>query len=135
MGKNLSDWPPNGIVSDHVLNPQSNFSEALLIDYKWFDAKNITPRYEFGYGMSYSSFKYGKLWLDSTFEKDSTTIQKTNEKFTEHGQGDSLYDILGTAGVEITNSGKMEAAEVAQLYVTVSGVASILSVAFLRSCF
>jgi len=118
MGKNLDDWSPNGIVSEKVTDPQSNFTEALLIDYKWFDAKNVTPRYEFGYGMSYTSFKYGSLWLDNTFEKDSTTIQKTNEKFSQHGEGDSLYDILATAGVDITNEGKMEGGEVAQLYVT-----------------
>lgn len=31
---------------------QDNFSEGLMIDYRHFDSAGITPRYEFGYGLS-----------------------------------------------------------------------------------
>lgn len=40
---------------------QSNFSEGLYIDYMPFDCWNNTPRFEFGYGLSYSSFSYSNL--------------------------------------------------------------------------
>jgi beta-glucosidase len=46
---------PNGVV------PQQNFSEGLYIDYRYFDKKNIAPRYEFGYGLSYTTFKLSSL--------------------------------------------------------------------------
>jgi len=56
----------------------------------------LTPLYPFGYGLSYTSFKYDNLKLD----KD--TINK-NESLT--------------ASINITNTGKVEGEEVVQLYI------------------
>ncbi len=36
-------------------------SRRLFIDYRHFDAKNITPRFEFGFGLSYTEFQYSDL--------------------------------------------------------------------------
>ena len=33
----------------------------LFVDYRHFDAKNITPRFEFGFGLSYTQFQYSGL--------------------------------------------------------------------------
>lgn len=122
MGKQESDWSPNGIVSDAVLEPQANFDEKLLVDYKWFDAKNITPRFEFGFGLSYSTFTFGDASISKAFKTDSTSIQPTAEKFAQDEfEGESLYDEVLEVKVEVTNSGDVDAAEVAQLYVQVSG--------------
>ncbi|KAF8417207.1 glycoside hydrolase superfamily [Tirmania nivea] len=63
IGKSLADygahaeimWDPNWEV------PQHDFTEGIYTDYKWFDKHNITPRYEFGYGMSYTSFNFSQL--------------------------------------------------------------------------
>ncbi|KAK5072030.1 hypothetical protein LTR64_004192 [Lithohypha guttulata] len=41
--------------------PQQDFTEGLLIDYRAFDANNIDPIYEFGFGLSYTSFSYSNL--------------------------------------------------------------------------
>ena len=46
------------------LAPQQNFSEGLYIDYRHFDKQNITPRFEFGYGLSYTDFKLSSLLIE-----------------------------------------------------------------------
>lgn len=45
------------------LSPQQNFSEGLYIDYRYFDKNDIAPRYEFGYGLSYTSFHLSSLLI------------------------------------------------------------------------
>lgn len=65
VGKSLEDYGkggqvlyyPNGIV------PQQNFDEGLYIDYRHFDKYNITPRYEFGFGLSYTTWSFSDLTL------------------------------------------------------------------------
>ncbi|KAI9672787.1 MAG: hypothetical protein M1831_000222 [Alyxoria varia] len=41
--------------------PQINFREGKFIDYFAFDRQNKTPIYEFGHGLSYTSFRYSNL--------------------------------------------------------------------------
>ncbi|HQU84373.1 MAG TPA: glycoside hydrolase family 3 C-terminal domain-containing protein [Pyrinomonadaceae bacterium] len=70
-----------------------DYSEGLLVGYRWFDTKKIEPLFPFGHGLSYTNFKYSALKL--TKGKDANlTIQ-----------------------FEIENTGKRDAAEVAQIYV------------------
>ncbi|KAF1929388.1 glycoside hydrolase family 3 protein [Didymella exigua CBS 183.55] len=51
------------------LAPQQNFSEGLYIDYRHFDKQSIAPRYEFGYGLSYTIFNLSNLVMHSTHAK------------------------------------------------------------------
>jgi beta-glucosidase len=66
----------------------------LFIDYRYFDAKEITPTFEFGFGLSYTSFKYSNLSINSV----NTTV---------------LYQVE----VTVTNTGGVDGHEVPQLYI------------------
>ncbi|ROV94045.1 hypothetical protein VMCG_08253 [Cytospora schulzeri] len=41
--------------------PQMNFQEGVFIDYRSVDKFNLTPTYEFGFGLSYTTFDYSDL--------------------------------------------------------------------------
>ena len=41
--------------------PQDDFIEGPFIDYRAFERQNITPIYEFGFGLSYTTFEYSNL--------------------------------------------------------------------------
>lgn len=46
---------------------QINYTEKLLFDYRHFDAaasrRGISPRFEFGFGLSYTMFAYYSLQI------------------------------------------------------------------------
>ncbi|KAK4988427.1 hypothetical protein LTR50_003941 [Elasticomyces elasticus] len=45
--------------------PQQNFDEGVFIDYRAFDKLGETPIYEFGYGLSYTSFSFSNLQVST----------------------------------------------------------------------
>jgi len=71
----------------------THYREGIYVGYRWFDKEQMQVSYPFGYGLSYTTFEYG----DSKVEK----------------QGE---DIVVT--VEVKNTGKVEAKEVVELYVS-----------------
>ncbi|KAG9234442.1 putative beta-glucosidase A [Amylocarpus encephaloides] len=46
--------------------PQDDFTEGVFIDYRALDRTNTTPIYEFGFGLSYTTFSYSNLVITST---------------------------------------------------------------------
>ncbi|KAF3012825.1 hypothetical protein G7054_g4176 [Neopestalotiopsis clavispora] len=101
----------------YAMFPQSNFTEGVFVDYRHFDAQNITPRYEFGYGLSYTTFDYADLLISQT---DAATQTYPTGEVVEGGQAD-LWDVLFEVSVNVTNSGAMDGKEVVQLYVGIPG--------------
>lgn len=65
VGKSLDDYGPGGqiLYYPNAAIPQQNFTEGLYIDYRHFDAHAITPRYPFGFGLSYTTFELSDLRL------------------------------------------------------------------------
>ncbi|RDW92620.1 beta-glucosidase-9 [Coleophoma crateriformis] len=100
---------------EYALFPQSDYSEGVYIDYRDFDAKNITPRYEFGFGLTYTTFEYSNLAI-SLLPNASTSFLPPASQVLEGGAS-SLWDVLVQVSATITNTGTVAAAEVAQLYV------------------
>jgi beta-glucosidase len=45
IAKQRSDYPADVLYSSPDPIPEIDYTEGLLIDYRWFDAKNIAPRY------------------------------------------------------------------------------------------
>ncbi|KAJ5347565.1 beta-glucosidase D [Penicillium brevicompactum] len=92
---------------------QCNFTEGNFIDYRYFDAYNVTPRYEFGYGLSYTQFKYSDLSINgpkalSTFPTGKRAV----------GGYEDLWDIVASVSVKVQNAGSVDGAEVPQLYIS-----------------
>ncbi|KAF3764314.1 family 3 glycoside hydrolase [Cryphonectria parasitica EP155] len=97
--------------------PQSNFSEGVYIDYRHFDLLNITPRYEFGFGLSYTTFDYANLAVTTT---NGSTAPNPTGAVAPGGQTD-LWDELVRVTADVTNSGAVDGKEVAQLYLGIPG--------------
>jgi beta-glucosidase len=133
VARNESDY--GGLVGpslpegDFALFPQSNFSEGTLVDYRHFDARNITPRFEFGFGLSYTTFNYSNLVVVAGDSSSSSSSNATRSQFptgpiAEGGEAD-LWDVLATVSADVTNTGDVDGAEVAQLYVNIPGAAAV----------
>ena len=46
--------------------PQDDFVEGVFIDYRYFDKQNTSLIYEFGHGLSYTTFKYSNIQVQKT---------------------------------------------------------------------
>ncbi|PWY75478.1 beta-glucosidase [Aspergillus heteromorphus CBS 117.55] len=124
VAKNESDYgallnPTISAGTQDLYYPQSNFSEGVYIDYKAFEAKNITPRYEFGYGITYTTFSYSDLTISLNHTANTSYIPPGTT--IAEGGLPSLWDIIATVTCTISNTGSVAAAEVAQLYLGIPG--------------
>ncbi|EED14872.1 beta-glucosidase, putative [Talaromyces stipitatus ATCC 10500] len=96
---------------------QSNFTEGLLIDYRHFDYNNITPRYEFGFGLSYTNFSISDLQIRSASNGNvSPTPQALNGTIPPPGGNPDLYTVLASVQVTVSNTGDMPGRAVPQIY-------------------
>lgn len=64
IGKTEEDYGDVGIVTEGEGIIRDPFKEGLYVDYKWFDKHDITPRFEFGFGLSYTKFRFMDLKIE-----------------------------------------------------------------------
>jgi beta-glucosidase len=88
-----------------------NFAEDIFVDYRHFDNQDISPRYEFGFGLSYTSFDYSRLSINVF-----ATPGASNGRIVPGG-AEELFKSVGTISTLVKNTGKVRGAEVAQLYI------------------
>lgn len=118
VAKNESDYgltlSPDLGEGEYIYFPQSDFTEGVFIDYRRFDKYEIEPRYEFGFGLSYTTFDFSDLSVEATA---SDLDEYPTGEVLQGGQED-LWDIVVRVNVTVTNSGSVAGAEVVQLYVS-----------------
>jgi beta-glucosidase len=83
----LNAYPGDSVVT---------YKEGILVGYRWFDTKKITPLYPFGYGLSYTSYVYSDLKTNKSNYTGTETI---------------------TATLNVANTGNYSGKEIVQLYV------------------
>ena len=112
IAKNESDYTPyepcTARSTSSRADPQCDYTEGVYLDYRAFDRDLITPRFEFGYGLSYTTFTYTGLHME--------TLNLTTHTSTSLQQ---LFTPTLLVSAHITNSGSVAGAEIAQLYVSI----------------
>ncbi|KAE8154609.1 putative beta-glucosidase M [Aspergillus avenaceus] len=105
---------PTQPESPYGLFPQSDFTEGVYIDYRAFDQQGIEPQFEFGFGLSYTTFDYSSLSIDQINNGDTSSYPPSAP--IVEGGNPHLWDDLVEVSAEVKNSGSVDGAEVAQLY-------------------
>lgn len=111
IAKNQTDYP-----TEVCETANCRFSEGVYVDYRWFDVKGIEPRYPFGHGLSYTTFSYSDVSAKITNQSALASKYPTG-KLGLGGEADLFNDVVKVTAT-IENSGSLEGAEVAQLYVS-----------------
>lgn len=73
IGRSVADYGSTAPVlyyPNHIV-PQVDFKEGLYFDYRHFDKYKIEPRYEFGFGLSYTTYEYSNLTVEALKVKSS----------------------------------------------------------------
>lgn len=81
-----------GLTHDTKNVDYTVYEEGIYVGYRWFDTKDLQVSYPFGYGLSYTTFEYGR-----------PSVKRDGEKVVIE--------------VAIKNTGKVAGKEVVQLYV------------------
>jgi beta-glucosidase len=85
----------DGRKVDYVI-PHVKYEDGLLVGYRYWTTTGKHPLYPFGFGLSYTTFSFSKLQVPATATSGSTV----------------------SVSFDVTNTGSVAGAEVAQLYVS-----------------
>jgi len=85
----------DGKKVDYVI-PHVKFDDGLMVGYRYWTTTGKYPLYPFGFGLSYTKFSFSKLEAPASAASGSPV----------------------TVSFDVTNTGSVEGAEVAQLYVS-----------------
>jgi len=80
--KTETEIPVNTQQQYPGINDEADYSENLLVGYRWYDAKNVAPLFEFGRGLSYTTFHYTHLVISGDVRKGyviSFQLQNTGD--------------------------------------------------------
>jgi beta-glucosidase len=89
--RSAAQWPGVSVTGDSV-GPHSAYSERLLVGYRWYQEQHLKPLFPFGFGLSYTSFRFSRL-----------TVQASRRRVR--------------VSVTVRNTGARAGADIAQVYV------------------
>ncbi len=76
--------PQNLTPADLENSPAGKFAvhydEGAAVGYKWFEVQEKQPLFAFGYGLSYTTFDYSALSVDSAAKTASFTVKNTGTR-------------------------------------------------------
>nr|WP_294897953.1 glycoside hydrolase family 3 C-terminal domain-containing protein [uncultured Pedobacter sp.] len=98
--KVLGDVPAHKLGEFHGTNGVVNYNDDIFVGYRYYETFNVKPQFAFGHGLSYTNFSYSA---------PKVAIQK----------GKLIINVT------IKNTGKVNGAEVAQVYVKKPGTVKI----------
>ena len=102
-----AQYPTAGNAAEYPgIGNQVTYSEGLDVGYRWYDANHVTPAYPFGYGLSYTSFRYSKL------------------KIRRVGGAGAAADRYRVS-VTVTNTGRRRGWAVPELYLAIPSTAAL----------
>lgn len=78
------------------VNKQVYYKEGIFVGYRHFDTRKVQPQFPFGFGLSYTTFSYGKPRISANTLKGDGSL---------------------TVSVDIKNTGKRAGKEIVQLYI------------------
>jgi beta-glucosidase len=106
--KRVEDAPSHSPEQWPGVDLQAHYSEGIFVGYRYYDAQNIEPLFPFGFGLSYTTFSFDHLVVSP-----------------KHAQFGAASRETVTISCDVTNTGKVAGAEVAQLYVGSPGTAVV----------
>jgi len=89
-------WNDNPVFGSYYANNGNlnvKYNEGLFVGYRYYDANHIEPQFPFGFGLSYTTFKYSNLAVAYS-DPDSVEVS-----------------------FDIKNTGSVAGAEIAEIYV------------------
>jgi beta-glucosidase len=100
--KSWQDNPTHGNYYPGAGTVRVPYKEGIFVGYRGYEHNNVKPRFPFGFGLSYSTFKFSNL---SVTPADTSAIAPSGRP--------ALY----TVTFDVTNTGSRAGSEVAQVYV------------------
>jgi beta-glucosidase len=114
----LSQVPASTLAQFPGTGGEVQYSEGIDVGYRYYDATNETPLFPFGYGLSYTSFRYSNLRVTPGQVHNATSNPGT-PACNCNGQSGRQVTVSAT----VTNTGRVAGSDVAQLYLNDPAVA------------
>ena len=96
MGRFSSIEEAKAALGENRTNHTAYYDEGIYTGYRWYDALDVEPLFDFGYGLSYTTFAY-----------DDLVVEEAPAEGEKAG-----FDVTFT----VTNTGNISGTEIAQVY-------------------